>query len=484
MNITIETSTFSPPIKIGLVLFCALLFSYAYFPQSYGNWNSASRMALVFSIVDDGTITINKFKKATGDKTQVAGNYYSDKAPGLSFSALPVAAIVIPVLKKAGLRGRWLDDDGRLTREAGLITHISVICTSGLATAAAAFVLYLLVLRMGAGLGSAVFAMLTFGLGTLAWGWATAFFGHAMAGSCLFIAFALISYLDTQEEDSRHDTLCAFMAGVLLSWAVVVEFTAAIAMLFIALYGVTVALKWHVSRTKRVLACAVLGGVLAALPLFIYNSYAFGGPLRVGYQTVYKEGFTGMQQGFLGITYPRVGVVLQLLFSPYRGLFFFSPVLLASPFAIYQMGRLPQYRRMAYVIFLVASYYLLMNGAYYYWDGGWSTGPRHLVPMLPFLCFPLAIAWEHGSPLTRKVNLALLAVSAAISFICVSVDMFSPYRYTKPLAQYLLPNFLAGNLRTVLLPYMAEGFLQLLPPALVGKAALFYCRRVIRDIHE
>jgi hypothetical protein len=38
---------------------------------------------------------------------------------------------------------------------------------------------------------------------------------------------------------------------------------------------------------------------------------------------------------------------------------------------------------------LGAAGFLLMNSGYYMWWGGQSFAPRHLIPMLPFLCLPL-----------------------------------------------------------------------------------------------
>jgi hypothetical protein len=130
-----------------------------------------------------------------------------------------------------------------INRKFGFIVYIGTICTSGLFTAIAGLLLYFVSLRIGASISGAVFALLSFGLASPAWGWATAFFGHAMAGSCLFIGFAIIFYLDQNSQDKRRDALLGFLTGALLSWAVVVEFTAAIASVVIMLFGISKAIK-------------------------------------------------------------------------------------------------------------------------------------------------------------------------------------------------------------------------------------------------
>jgi hypothetical protein len=49
-------------------------------------------------------------------------------------------------------------------------------------------------------------------------------------------------------------------------------------------------------------------------------------------------------------------------------------------------------RTPAVVAAIIVVYYLLLNAGYYMWDGGASTGPRHAVPMLPFLALGLVPA--------------------------------------------------------------------------------------------
>ena len=45
---------------------------------------------------------------------------------------------------------------------------------------------------------------------------------------------------------------------------------------------------------------------------------------------------------------------------------------------------------------LVIGFYLALNSGYYMWDGGAALGPRHCVPMLPFLALGLVAACGSG----------------------------------------------------------------------------------------
>ena len=70
----------------------SLLCSYVYFFPGQ-SWNQNSRMDLTRAIVEEHTLRIDSFHANSGDKCYFDGHYYSDKAPGLSFSAVPVWAL-------------------------------------------------------------------------------------------------------------------------------------------------------------------------------------------------------------------------------------------------------------------------------------------------------------------------------------------------------------------------------------------------------
>jgi len=451
-------------IKVGISCFFILFISYAYFLQTYKNPNVVSRMGLTLSLIENHSIEINKYQKATADKAYVKGNYYSDKAPGLSFTALPFAAIAHAALQFNNAYIPLIRSQ-RVTRAFGAIVHFSIIFTSGLATAIAALVLYFTALRIGASISGAVFAMLCFGLATPAWGWATAFFGHATASSCLFLGFAIIFHLRHSPPDARRDACFGFLAGALLSWAVVVEFTSAISAALIGIYALMTVIQWDRSRQIRALLTAAAGVVIFVSPLLAYNTIAFGSPLVIGYEHV--VGFEGMKQGFFGITFPSLSILWQILFSQYRGILWISPILMLTPVGIYYLWRLEDYRAELVTIIMISVYYLLLNSAYHFWDGGYSTGPRHLTPMLPFLCLPLAVFWTSSSLKWRIPALGILALSLCLSLICVSVSMMSPDTFQKPLFEYLIPEFINGNLQTIFTYIGIKSLATLIPIVMV-----------------
>lgn len=459
--------------KIGFTIFLVLFITYAYFPQKYDNANVVSRMGLTLSILEDGSFKISEFRRDTIDVARHKGDYYSDKAPGMAFSALPIAALTRLALRTIGIYGPLMDS-GEVTETFGIFVYLSTIFTSGLMTALAALALYFLALRLGSSTSGAIFAMLTYGLATPAWGWASAFFGHAAASACLFLGFAGAFLLVHTELQPRHEVWLGFLTGAVLSWAVVVEFTTMPAVMIIAGYALIYARRWELSRIAGRLLSALTGAIVFSIPLLLYNTIAFGSPFLVGYG--YVTGFEGMNEGLFGFTHPKIDVIYRLIFSQYRGILWYAPILISAPVAYYMLWRTVKYRWLAILLGLVPLYYLLMNASYYYWDGGWSTGPRHLTPMLPFLILPLAILWSRAHSTFRPILLGLFFLSFEIAFVSAAVDITSPSKFRNPLFEYLIPEFIMGNIQATPIVKSLNAHESLIPIFLVWSLGYLFAR--------
>jgi hypothetical protein len=425
------------PILLAVVL-AFTLFSQS--PPGFPNANVKSRMYLTLSILEDGVININRFHAGAPsvDVAQIGDNYYSDKAPGMSFTSLPVAALGRTLLQLTGQPTTMFDAEGGLTDAFVFVTYLSQVATSGLGVVLLLLALYRVALRLGANRSAATFGVIVCALTTPLWGWATAFFGHAFATSLLFIGFALLVELE-HSGARKKDLWLSFGVGLCLAWAFVVEFTTAPASLIVGIYGVYRIRTSPKDRIVRCVLAAVAGCVLAAIPLLLYNAAAFGSAFKLGYSNV--VGFEGMQTGFFGINAPRLHVLVQILVGERRGLAWLSPILVAAPFALLVMWNDHRQRASATVIAAVTVYYLLMNSGYHYWDGGYSTGPRHLTPTIPFLALSLVFLWARAGKLVRSLLIVLSVVSYGISLVCVSMTMMVGERMRQPLREYLFPSF-------------------------------------------
>ena len=91
----------------------------------------------------------------------------------------------------------------------------------------------------------------------------------------------------------------------------------------------------------------------------------------------------------LGLRRPGPALALALLWGRYRGLLFYAPVVALVPFGLVALAA-----RRAWGVAVVSSAAMAavfaVNLSYPEWTGGWSTGPRLLVPLLPFAMLPVA----------------------------------------------------------------------------------------------
>jgi hypothetical protein len=133
--------------------------------------------------------------------------------------------------------------------------------------------------------------------------------------------------------------------------------------------------------------------------------------------------------------------LISILFSPARGLFAIMPVFLFSVLGIWKMFQDKTLRREAWVILVIVIGYLMINSGFYGWHGGWTYGPRYLVPMLPFLAIPMIFAPRE--PLL--FGLALFFSVIQITLVAISMPHTS-IEITNPLTELVIPLMFEGYL--------------------------------------
>lgn len=423
--------------KRALLLGAAVFASYAYFYQA-GGWNQNSRFDLVRAIVEQRTLRIDAYRNNTGDRSLVDGHYYSEKAPGLAFVAVPVT-----MAARFLLRAAKIDPDS----PRGLMTesYLATVASVSLPAAAACACFFLTALRLGADASGAAFASLVMALGTPLWAYATLFWGHSLTASCLVFAFAAI-LPPRKNGNARAHFSWGLMVGLTAGWATVTEYPAAPASAILAIFAMYQA--WPQRRPTRLWTATGLavGALVCMSVLAIYQYKAFGSLFRVGYLYYPDGAFPPMRVGFLGLTYPKPEVMWELLLGCRRGLLLLSPVLAVAAFGFRFLWRQSSTRPAAIAAISVAVYYFLFNASFSTWTAGWSYGPRYMAPALPFLCIGLAPLWTHARARSRRVFLAAAMFGVVSSLIAVSVTAQPPDVIPCPLPPLLWPEFWRGQL--------------------------------------
>jgi hypothetical protein len=426
----------SPHAATGFLILVAC---YGYFLPVIDNVNSSSRMNLVYAIADQGTIRIDDYHRNTIDKALFEGHYYTEKSIGPSIVALPTYIVFRTVSVLTGITERPEpagDGWGYPRRYHAMALTLVTFVTVAIPSAAAAVVLYAF-LRRRVSPQVAFLIMLAYGLGTIAFPYSSEFYSHQLAASSMFAAFFLLWRIVV--EGARPAG--AWLAGALMGLAVITEYVTVVLALLILAW---VLFEGHGrSILARVIAAAIPWGLLLAG----YNLAAFGTPLPVGY--AYTVHFSDVHiQGFMGLTMPRWDRLYGITFSPYRGLFFLSPFLMLAGYGFYLMWRVHQHALVLLLAGITVSL-LLYNASYVMWTGGVAVGARHLIPMLPFLCVPVAWAVQRmsSSRLWKPVAVALIVLSITMVWIhSISGWDFPPETVERPLTDYALPLLIKGDL--------------------------------------
>ena len=433
-------------LRVPVLLFFTCFAAYALIVQG-ANSNSVSRIAVTLSLLRSGTVAIDDYAGLTEDKASSGSHFYSDKAPGMSLLALPALAVADLVARTNGQAARLTapDASGALapTRLFGVFVWIATIATSGLISAMAVAAFCDVLAMLGLGSGPSLGFATVLGLGTPVWGWSTTFFSHAVAGAFLILALWAILRA-TRSEGERHSGLWhATLGGFLLGFAVVTEFTVIPAVGCLCVFALS--RLFGRSGVTRPVATIVAAAASAAIPLAalaFYNEAAFGSPFAVGYASV--VGFEGMKTGIFGIAWPRLDVLSEIVVGGRRGILWLCPVLIFLPWAAVVAPR--EQRGIVVLSLAIVATFLLINASYAYWDGGRSTGPRHIVPALGFALLPIALAYPRFPKVARLAVVALSVAGVIANLVAATTDMYMPTRFTGiTLFTYLVPEFWRGT---------------------------------------
>ncbi len=335
-------------------LFVVLASISFFHPYPYDN--VVTRWALARRLVDDASINIDPYARHTNDKAFRDGHYYCDKAVLLSLAAAAPYGLTRVI---SGVTGRSVPDPvARYLAERLLETG--------------SLLLLLLFLHRNLSekkLPTAI-PVTALGTGSILLPYSTLLYGHVPAAMLLFLCYHF-------QERKRY--LLSDISGAL---AVAVEFPVFVPFAVILAYRGRK--YWTPARLFR--ATATLAATL--LPQFLYNARAFGSPSAMGYSMEAEDAFGGMKSGFFGFTLPSPRSLYLLTLSPERGLFFYMPWTLPGLAGFFAGGKPREVLRRNPLPAAVILYVLLFS-AYYMPDGGWAYGPRHLIPVIPFLAVGL-----------------------------------------------------------------------------------------------
>lgn len=415
--------------------------------------NELCRLWQSISLVEHGTLDINQVLRArgyVGDLSVKDGKYYPSKAPLLSFAAAPVYAVLratsgpepVPEVPLVFFSRLWL----------------TVLPTLGL--------LWLVRRYLRASLSAPVADALTvtYGLGSLAFSYSLLFMSHQTTAVLLFAGFFALWRCARGEWRERGYVLAGACAGA----TVAAEYTGALGVLGLVLYAtLTFLFRDAPARERwkglgRAAALATLGALPFVLALMAYHQATFGHPLTSGYKYLNDSGYQPWHLGgFLGIRTPDPRAFTLSLVSPLRGLFTLAPFLLLAVPGLTRLSFrrgadvLAEPRALAWMTAALVAGYLYFTSSFSYDSWGWTTGPRHLTGLIPFLLLPCGLWLERLRAGGRTWALGAAAMLCAAAILTTGLATFVNY----------IPDDVSDVLGGLTLPLLSAGFY---PPSVLS----------------
>lgn len=387
---------------------------------------------------------------AGSDFAAFGGHRYTDKAPALSFFAVPAVEIV------------------QLPSALAWPKTVTVrlwgvrLWTGGIFLIACA----LLVGRVAEGLvaGSGGATLVVFATGTLAGSLAAVDFDEVPAATLGFAAFVLAW--------RGRPGLAGLVAGAL----VLVEYQAALVVVAVGAYASLAG--------ARALGRYAAGLVPGLALLGLYDTIAFGSPLHLSYRYVGAQFAAQQASGFFGIHAPR-GHAVEAVLVGSRGLLVDAPILALAAFGLLLLAHRGHGAEAA-LCTVVTIGYLVLEFGYFDPFGGDAPGPRFFGPALPFLALGLAPVFTRFRP--AAAALALLSVISSTAVLLTwfgAANTAGHYRWSVWRELLLLPVHGASSELAGWAPKSILGELGLGPlgaMAVVFAAALAALTLALRDV--
>lgn len=326
------------------------------------------------------------------------GKPYAPYGPGVALLILPFHLAGRAVAHAAGMSRAPLPRGIAWEFVVGGITAIAMAFAAALAVAG----LFRASRTVGATEGQATTLAVILGACTILWPYGTTLYSEAwLAAAFIWAACFLI--------EGR-----AVAAAVLVAIAIATKPTAIViapAFVVAALFD-----RRGTPRDRFLVAGLLCAAIAAAACMHVaWNLTRFGRPLDFGYNLGGMIPYPPARP-FMPEQIPR-GLFIELL-TPGKSLFVWAPATLLSMLALRACWT--RERGLAAGLIVATVCALLFYAAYFFPDGGYSHGPRHLVPLVPLLLLPLALPGAHVPGRALRVcaivGFVMAAFAATVSF--------------------------------------------------------------------
>lgn len=362
------------------------------------SWDSAFCPYVTLSIVREGNTDLDEYnplleinKKELYAVQKINGHYYSIYPIGTPIIATPVVFILDKIFhfnyKKANFV-LWHEFIQRVA--AGLIVSMT------------ASLVYLIAAVYFKGIFYPTLLTFIFSFCTSAWSVASrALWQHGPSMLMLTVVLYLVIL-------AKHKPWLIRFLGLPLVLAYVIRPTNIVS---VALFTCFVFLEY-----KRYFLSYLLWVLVSFMPFLFYNLSIY----RALLPSYYSPAGLGSNRHF-------IEALAGNFFSPSRGIFIFSPVLLFSLFGVYLKFKNKALERLDYTLVTIIILHWLIISSYVYWQGNWSIGNRYFSDLMPFFIYFLMPVFLTVSRIAGLKKIALVSfffiftvLSFSIHYRCVT----------------------------------------------------------------
>jgi hypothetical protein len=388
------------------------------------NPNENVRIYMTRAIVEHGTFAIDRIIEEWGyvnDKATFDGKMYAGKGPGVSYIGVPAYWVhfrVNEILERTPSR-----------------QEITLVCRFG-GTIPLTLLFLLAFARFTHRAPAAdadrlaVFVALALGSTVLTYG--GIFASHSLVAACLFGAHMCF----TEERDAHPRPALLFAGGFLLMTAVSLEYPGALGAAVVGLLALA-----RSRRRAQLVAWSAAGMAIPLALIMLYHWRAFGGPFENPYSHLENPEFVQhVSGGFFGLDTLSGTAFHGSYFAPGNGLFWFLPWTLVPVVGLVFARWIPRLRPAALETALMVIVYSVFITMVENWRGGWTAGPRYIVPVVPFLAWYAlqllgALRETRGGTPVLALMLGLVAVSQLNCGISAAVFPHYPEVVTNPIRE-------------------------------------------------
>lgn len=392
---------------------CVYLYQAPYFTY-LNNPNENVRVYMTRSIVEHGTFAIDDVIAEWGyvnDKATFDGRMYPGKAPGTSYLGVP-AYWVHYRINQALERKASKHEIVMVCRLGGAILPLLVFL----------FAFARFTERVAAGPAVRMVGVTALSLGSTVLTYGGIFASHSLVAACLFGAYMAAH----RHAERPRAWLPSFGVGFLIASAFALEYPGALGGAVVGLY----ALNRSPDRARFV-AWSAAGMALPLALLGLYHHAAFGGIFELPYSHLENPEFVEhVSGGFFGMERISSTALHGSYFAPFNGLFWFLPWTLVSFVGLVFAIHFRSLREPAVLTIAMIAVYTVFIAMVDNWRGGWTAGPRYIVPVVPFMAWYLILflAEIRRTELGVPVLCLAFALVAASQFNCgVSAAVFPHY---------------------------------------------------------